>query len=217
VFEAGLAGYLDGEAKPEIATHSSDCVSCGVLLNDLKWLVAQSGELRDQDPPARLWNNIRAALAAEGLLKNEVSFWDRWFPVGTWRLRAVPVAALCALALLSMVIVAPSRPSNSESTASKAVASAGIGAALGTVPVDTKLVRTVQELQTIYQARAASFGPGVNATYQRGLKSLDDSIKECQDSVHREPGNTLAREYLTSAYQEKAEILQSALEFDNGQ
>jgi hypothetical protein len=48
------------------------------------------------------------------------------------------------------------------------------------------------------------------------LNSLDASIRECNDSLQREPGNSLAHEYLLAAYSQKAEVLSSALEIDEG-
>jgi len=54
----------------------------------------------------------------------------------------------------------------------------------------------------------------VKATYRKGLESLDASIEECRASVEREPGDTLARQYLVAAYTQKAEVLATALQFD---
>jgi hypothetical protein len=56
--------------------------------------------------------------------------------------------------------------------------------------------------------------PDLKATYEKSLVSLDGSIRECLDSLHHEPGNALAHDYLLTAYTRKAEVLSSALEFE---
>jgi hypothetical protein len=55
----------------------------------------------------------------------------------------------------------------------------------------------------------------VQVIYQKRLRSLDNSINECRDSVRRQPADDLAQQYLLTAYAQKAEVLASALEFGN--
>jgi len=214
MFEAGVSAYLDGETKPELVAHASECRFCRVVLSDLKQLVTTSATLADEDPPARLWANVRSVLASEGLIKKPAGFWKSWLPNLEFLPQPAPIAAVGALALLSMALVMPPSVSTSAANALTRASSRVQMASSTALDVDSNLQHTVQELQAIYQARALSFEPSASATYQQGLRSLDVSIKECQDSVQREPANTLAREYLLTAYQQKAEVLESALEFD---
>jgi hypothetical protein len=76
------------------------------------------------------------------------------------------------------------------------------------------LERVVHELEETFRAREGSLAPDLKATYENSLISLDASIRECSDSLEREPDNSLAHEYLLAAYSQKAEVLSSALEFD---
>ena len=78
------------------------------------------------------------------------------------------------------------------------------------------LERVVTDLETTFRAREASLSPDLQETYEKSLKSLDASIQECSDSLQRQPGNALTHEYLVTAYSKKAEVLSSALEFDEG-
>jgi hypothetical protein len=213
MFEAGISDYLEGDSRPQVLAHAGECRFCRVVLSDLKQLMTTSATLADEDPPARLWADVRSVLASEGLFK-EPSFWKSWLPNVEFLPRPAPVAVLGALALLSIALVMPSSVSTSRADALTKASSRVQRASSATLDVDSNLQHTVQELQAIYQSRALSFEPAVSATYQQGLRSLDVSIKECQDSVRREPANSLAREYLLTAYQQKAEVLQSALEFD---
>src|SRR5438034_1140603 len=79
---------------------------------------------------------------------------------------------------------------------------------------DIALAETIKELENSFQARKTSFEPAVEDTYERSLVSLNNSIREARDSVKEEPGNALAREYLVAAYEQKAEVLSAALEYD---
>jgi hypothetical protein len=76
------------------------------------------------------------------------------------------------------------------------------------------LAATVSELENSYQARKTSFEPADQDTYERSLASLNNSIREARASLKEEPENALAREYLTAAYEQKAEVLSAALEYD---
>ena len=214
LFEAGLGAYLEGESRSQVLAHAGECRFCGVVLSDLKQLMTASATLGDDDPPARLWANVRSVLANEGVFKEPAGFWKSWLPNLEFLPQPAPIAVLGALALLSVALVMPSSTSISPADALTKASSPVQMASSVTFDVDSNLQHTVQELQAIYQSRALSFEPQISATYQQSLKSLDVSIKECQDSVQREPANNLAREYLLTAYQQKAEVLQSALEFD---
>ena len=79
---------------------------------------------------------------------------------------------------------------------------------------DSALAHVVSDLESNFRANEASMAPDLKATYEKSLVSLDGSIQECLDSLQHEPRNTLAHDYLLTAYTRKAEILSSALEFD---
>ncbi len=216
IFETGLAAFLEGEQRPEVLAHASECNSCGAVLGDLQQVITTSGLLGYQDPPARLWTNLRVALVSEGLFQDSVGFWQSWAAALTVFRHPAPVAAVACLALLSLAVVAPSRVSvDSGAKTMQEIGSVTAPAAPQSAAVSSDLEQTVRELQTIYQERAVEFRPGVKAAYQRSLNSLDASIEECRDSVRRQPANGLAREYLLAAYEQKAEVLQSALESED--
>src|SRR5262245_7342667 len=79
-FPAGMIVYRDGDRRPELLAHAAECRFCAVLLSDLQQFVAASVALPDEDPPARLWANIRVVLREEGVIKAPSGFWERWLP-----------------------------------------------------------------------------------------------------------------------------------------
>ena len=125
-----------------------------------------------------------------------------------------PVGALAALALLGALLLF--RPLGSESDAGfRGFSQSGAAvAAMGYPGLDQDSARTIREMETHYQVRQASLAPTLRATVRQSLESLDNAIQECLRHCQREPHDHLAREYLLSAYQSKAQVLAAALEMD---
>jgi phosphoenolpyruvate carboxylase len=82
-------------------------------------------------------------------------------------------------------------------------------------PADAaELKRTIQQLEQAYYANESQIEPSMKETYRKSLASLNDEIRECEVSMDQNPEDAVARSYLSTAYAQKAQLLQSALEFD---
>jgi hypothetical protein len=216
LFDAQVADYLEGGDRPAVILHASECAFCGVILADLRAVISESATLGFEEPPPRVWTNIRATLEAEGVFREPGGWWARWVSRLTFLPSPAAVGALASLVILAVSLsVSPDvfgpRRSPAGPTAkatAEAVASPPISGE------DIALAETIKELENSFQARKTSFEPAVEGTYERSLVSLNNSIREARDSVKEEPGNALAREYLVAAYEEKAEVLSAALEYD---
>ncbi len=214
-FDADLAGYLEGEYRPDLITHARECAFCAVVLSDLERLRSLSRELAREEPPPGVWANIRAALAAEGILREPASAWPSWFPQAGLLPQLAPLGALACLVILGASLLEPPGALERGTRMARVTARERPIVASQVYPAEeTDLARTVRDMESSYRARESFFEPAVKATYQKGLESLNASISECLDSVRREPANTLAREYLLTAYARKAQVLAVALEFD---
>ena len=213
-FEIDLAAYLEGEPLPEIARHAEACPFCSVVLTDLELLRSESRSLPLEEPPARVWANVRAQLAAEGVIREQVS-WRRWFSLGNLQHAAAPLGALACLAIFGAVLLVPTSSMDHARTAGWLSLKDRDAAAARILKVeDGELADMVGELERDFNAQQDSLTPTVKETYLQGLKSLDESISECRASVEQEPGNTLARQFLQAAYTQKAEVLAAALKYD---
>lgn len=214
-FDADLPAYLEGEARPEVLHHAETCPFCSVLLADLDLLRQEAHELPLDAPPDRVWAQVRATLAAEGLIRQQKRRATGWFPALAWGRFAAPAGALASLVVLGAVLlVPPGSLDHSRTSGWLSVADRQAMAARVYQLEDSALASMVGELEKSFHAQEASLAPSVKAAYVKGLKSLDVSIRECRASVEREPGNTLARQYLVAAYTQKAEVLAAALKFD---
>jgi hypothetical protein len=214
-FAAELEAYGEGEARPFILAHSQDCAPCGALLADLQSIREIARELPGEEPSPVVWANVRASLAAEGAFDATVSGWRQ---ILSWPIlqHAVPLGVLAALVFLGSALTLPSRSierwAGSDELANSPVV-ARIASAMPTGE-DGALARVVSDLENNFRANEASMAPDLKATYEKSLVSLDGSIHECLDSLQHEPRNTLAHDYLLTAYTRKAEVLSSALEFE---
>lgn len=209
-FEAELASYLDGEERPQLLAHARQCDFCRCVLADLQQIRMLSSEIELQDPPAAVWTRVRATLVAEGVIKTQPGFWKRWSV-----LRApLPVGALAAAAIAAIVLIkSPGRLFQTHAPAARTIHAMAIQEYMP--PADfAQLKRTIQQLQVAYNANESLLEPSTKETYRKSLASLNDEIQECEVSIQQDPQNGLARQYLSTAYTQKAQLLQSALEFD---
>jgi hypothetical protein len=213
-FDASLAAYLEGDENADVRMHAEHCKSCAALLNDLESIQTAARGLPLASPSPRVWSNIRAALAEEGLIRERESFWRKWIPSVSLVPRSAPAAALAFALVLAVIMVFKSDFQRNVSPGPAVTQSTVAGAIpAGLSGVQSNLVRTVEAMEENYKAQEASLDPSAKQVYRAGLTSLDNSIQECLDSLQKQPHNILVREYLMQAYAQKAEVLASALEY----
>jgi hypothetical protein len=213
-FDSELEAYMEGETRPFIRVHAQDCPFCHVLLTDLEQIRQAAREVPLEEPSPVVWANVRARLDAEGVFSPQVSGWRKLL---AWRSlpHPVPMGVLAGLVILGSVLTMP--PGSTQRwdvTEVAATSTATITPSAISAKEDGALARLVDELERNYRANEAYLAPDLKATYEKSLLSLNDSIQECQDSLQHEPRNTLAHDYLLTAYTRKAEMLSSALEFE---
>jgi hypothetical protein len=211
-FDKNLAAYLEGEERPEVSLHARECPYCHVLLSDLEQIHVTSTAMPLPEPPARLWANIRSTLEAEGVIRPQLTFWQRWFPSPHLAPEARPVGALLGLALLAIVLVGST--GNYQTSPSSDIIPPGVHVSTaGIAPELTPALQdTVSQMENAFRAQEDSYEPAMKASYKKSLEALDMSIQESMGQCQRDPADQLARQYLVNAYQMKAEVLASALE-----
>jgi hypothetical protein len=214
-FDAELAVYLEGENAPAVVEHARECGFCAAIVADMELMRSACQQIPLEDPPARLWANLRATLVAEGIIRESAGGRLSLIRRLAWGHVAAPAGALACLAFLSFFLLVPPDALDHTKTAGWLAVNDRTDIASQVYAVeDGELARQVQELQKSFEARESSLAPAVKATYRKGLESLDASIEECRASVEREPADTLVRQYLVAAYTQKAEVLATALQFD---
>lgn len=214
-FDDELEAYMEGEARPFIVSHTQDCASCGALLADLQSIRLAGRDLPREEPSRVVWANVRARLEAEGAFGVPVRGWRQ---ILDWRIfpHAIPLGVLTILVVAGSVLTLPSTRIQRWDGSDAAASSVAVTPIASVAPMgeDSALAHVVSDLESSFRTNEASMAPDLKATYEKSLVSLDSSIQECLDSLRQEPGNTLAHDYLLTAYSRKAEVLSSALEFE---
>jgi hypothetical protein len=215
-FERQLSAYVEGENRPFATAHARECPSCRIIVEDLIALRSAAREIPQEEPSPAVWSNIRAQLAAAGTFAEKESAWNRFVHLDFLG-RPVPVVGLACLFVLGCFVTVPKTYLERQTTSGIEALPGGTAVRSMALIGDTgALEHVVRELEETFKAHEASLPPDLKATYENSLNSLDVSIRECSDSLQQEPGNSLAHEYLLAAYSEKAEVLSSAVEFDEG-
>ncbi len=215
-FQAALPDYLGGDARPEVPAHAAQCEPCRCLLADLELIRQAGAQYQDEEPPARLWVNIRSALVAEGMIHEPSQ--RRWRPRNArWVFGyQLPVAVAAAIAIVAVVLFkAPGYlvHSPAEPAAYTLHPAAFMRVEVG--PRDlASLQQTAAELEKSFQANQSYLDPSTKNAYAKSLSSIDSEIRECEASMKQEPEDGLAGDYLSRAYAEKTQMLQTALEYN---
>jgi len=196
----------DGLAPlPEAARmHVARCPHCQGYLADLETIVSTAYELpAEVEPPSRVWTSLLARLESEGIIKESAaparvapaSWWDGFGQLLRSRaLATVTVGAVIAAAALLQL----RQPSEK---------------ALPPVPpgIQVTLEQLNQQEGLVRNMHLAGASP-VDVALEQNLQQIDDFIADCEGHLKAEPQDELAREYLYSTYQQKAELLAAMMD-----
>jgi hypothetical protein len=201
---------LPQEARAHIAT----CSRCREFVADLTAIVSVAHELpAELEPPASVWVCLQSQLKIEGIIKTpavvslaERSVWWRGFgnPFRSRALAASAVGLLIisgALLQLRQAPPAPVAPGPGWQIPFKQTAKV-----LNEQEVD---LRNMQLAGTSPVDASTSL---VDDSYRQSLQQVDDFIADCERRVKAAPEDDLAREYLSNAYQQKAELLSAMMD-----
>jgi hypothetical protein len=199
--------------KPAL-DHMEACQTCRALSADFSAILAMASDLDAETPapPERVWISLRNQLEAEGLIREP---------------QAAPQVANIANTGWWAVFQRP------------AVAGAFLGlllAAAGTIGYMSNFAQTsvqsqltpqqesfsVPSADSVFKEEVLTVGSDSIAGLQRQDTAVTDSIRKnmqvvdnfialCEKSVREQPDNQMAREYLYGAYQQKAELLATAM------
>ena len=186
------------------AAHLRDCPRCAAHMADLEEIVRTAAALPAFDPPERVWIALRARLEEEGMFRRRAGLLERLGLEGLAAPRAaLATATICALAALLLVL--PSRFTGPE----RGLMAGGEQASVWSFPrIHQQLASAEAEENRELQLR----DPEVVASYQQNLALVDNLIGVCQKSVDDNPDDEMARDYLLTAYEQKADLLSALSE-----
>lgn len=198
---------------PEAAgKHLATCAACRGFVADFHSIVFAAQQLpAEVEPPARVWVSLRAQLAAEGLIREEVAviqptprahWWEAFS--GLLQGRALATAAV-GLLIFAAAVVQLQR--NSPVSPADSPAKTQVQEPDALVDSGAALTSQEHELRAAQPAGTLALSSPVDDDLQKDLKTLNAFIAECQHHLKSNPRDQLAREYLAAALQQKAELL----------
>src|SRR6266567_5671416 len=203
---------------PEAArAHLAACGQCREFVADLASIVSLANELpAEVAPPARLWLSLQAQLELEGIIKTPVvpaggqrsSWWHGFNDL--FRSRALATAAVGLLIVAAGVLELRQPPDAPWET------NANVAGPVWQIPfAQTAQVLNEQEID-LRNMQVANMQlvstSAVDTSFRQNLQQVDDFIADCERRVHAAPQDDLAREYLSNAYQQKAELLSAMMD-----
>jgi hypothetical protein len=198
---------------PEAAqAHLAACSHCREYVADLATIVSVANELpAEVAPPARVWVSLQAQLELEGIIKTPVvlahgerTSWWRGFNE-LFRSRALATAAVGLLIIAAGVLQLRQSPDEVPVPVAAAAKSDW------QVPfAQTAKVLNEQEID-LRNMQLAGTSP-VDTSFRQNLQQVDDFIADCERHLKAAPQDELAREYLSNAYQQKAELLSAMMD-----
>ena len=200
-----LEPWLEGDQHLEARGHVRDCSHCRGLVEDFGALETAARELSaaDPEPPARVWTSLRSRLEQEGLIREaRRTTWLR----GLFAPIPRPALAGAYLALLVAAAFAASGPIHRHADDNSWME--GNQTSALSAQLDTAEKNTVASIDDP--------NPAVTASLHENLAIVDNYITLCEKSVREDPQNEIARDYLYTAYQQKADLLAQITDRSDG-
>src|SRR6266566_125525 len=208
--EVGLAIEQEGllPLPPAAKAHIAECGACRDMVEDFFAIVHAAHAMpAELEPPARLWVSLRARLESEGIIRDLADT-----PRGSWlqaisaffRSRAL-AAATVGLLILAGAFLEVRQTVNSRTEAPTVVQTGPSNEDIPTVldPIEADLSNMLP---------ANSMAAPVNDSLRQNLRIVNSFIADCKQRIQEDPQDDLAREYLNSAYQQKAELLAAMMD-----
>jgi hypothetical protein len=192
--------WMENERHPEDTAHFAACAQCRALIVDLEMIRSAAPlALPEVEPPARVWNSLRAQLEREGLIRSpRKPWWSTLLQTGALR----PALAGAYLVLLIAASVAFGWRNHADDVAlNHAAWLSRAQTSMGSLQADLNSA----EAKSLPVAQSQN--SDVTATLNRNLAIVDNMISMCEKSVREDPQNEITRDYLYTAYQQKADLL----------
>lgn len=200
-------GLLPAPEAAAVEAHLAACAACRAEVEGLRALLAGAAALpRTVDPPAELWE----ALRAETLARPARAAWT----VRMTR-RELAAAAVLLVALSSGITAALMR--DRTTPAPTGVAAADGGAARPRAEwvefrrAEAEYVRTADDLEALLAGNRAALAPETVRAVEASLGAIDAAIRDARAALARDPANAELSNVLAATYRDKIDVLERTL------
>ncbi|HLZ12112.1 MAG TPA: hypothetical protein VKP58_05945 [Candidatus Acidoferrum sp.] len=207
-----------------VRAHAASCGACSNLIADFSAIVSAAESLpAEVEPPARVWVALRNQLELEGIIKSpaaeprstQPSWLESLSRILSGRAIATVGVALVMVVVAVIQIRHDAAPKQRMDEAAREIsAQAPPAPIVMTEPLAETGQTLRQEEQKLPMVRQADFArmDRTDTSLRQNLASLNQFIEECRHRLKEDPNDELAREYLSVAYQQKAELLSAMLD-----
>lgn len=195
----------------EVRAHTAVCEACRNMIADLTGIVSLAHSLPAEiEPPAHIWTALRSQLEAERIIKTPSIVFEHQ---SSWRSfanlfsnRAFATVGVGLLIVVAAIVqLVPRR--NVERARVLPVA-----AAPSTQDPYAQTALTLDEEEQDLSNMHLAGTNAVDTSLRQNLATLDEFIIDCRQHLKEDPQDELAREYLSGAYRQKAELLSAMME-----
>ena len=186
--------------------HLSECHACKHFFEDVTGIVALAHQLpAELDPPEHIWISIRNELVRDGTIRglsgDRVPWWQSFAEL--FRNRSLATAAV-AMVMIVVAFLLGSQPRDQVRHVQQAQED----------PYAATVTALNQQEHDLVNMQLAGTGENsaVDASLRQNLEQVNEFIADCERRVREEPSDELAREYLTNAYQQKAQLLSAMMD-----
>ena len=185
--------------------------------------IRRLGEVpREVAPPHDGWPALEARLRASGMRTSEGPQ-PLGGQAGAWRrrpqlMRVAALAAVLAAVVLGISIdrwVLSPGPPAAEGVAVPEAGTEGGGVKVAYI-TDPRYLREREALLRTLSARLAKLPPPTRQKVLQSLSAIQQSIRQIQQALGREPGNALLQELLIDSYQSEMHVLSTVQEAGYG-
>lgn len=208
--------------------HAAACSACSNLIADFSAILSVAEQLpAEVEPPTRVWVALRNQLEAEGIIRTipeevavaQPSWWESLSRILSGRALATAAVGLVIIVGAYVQIVREPRPYTGRGDGSPQMDAKTVESSLSPYrpdeplgPTGQSLHQDAQNIPMVQNAGLSNRQDLVDASLRQNLASLNLFIEDCRRRLKEDPNDELAREYLSVAYQQKAELLSAMLD-----
>lgn len=213
----------------EARSHLAECRDCRNYIADLTGLVDAAKKLPAEiAPPDRVWISLRAQLEEEGIIKTpanpvpseSISFGDSIFAffrsrvIGTSMVGILIVAAAVFLIRSDRTssINAPAMQAEKMQPLPVAEPTATEPGAKESAGEFDRTARALNDQEPVATGMLLASSSPIDVSLRENLKKVNEFIADCERHLKEQPQDQLTREYLSAAYEQKAELLSAMIE-----
>ena len=209
-----LDDYLD-ERLPsapvrvaDVEEHLAGCASCRALAADLRALRTAARTLEPIDPPAHVWQAVRARVEQEAPAR--ASLLERLgFSTSGWQSVLQPLGAAAALVLVVSGLAWMSGRLTEQSQPAQTAAAGG--ELVEFQLAEAEYTEAIDRLEEATQSASPQLDTATTEALRASIDDIDVAIGDARDALAREPGDAVSQESLLDALSSKVALLQDTV------